>query len=214
MNAVAKPTVDPVRGRLLRAAEELFAIKGIDQVTLRELTGKAKTNLAAVNYYFGSKASLIEAVFDQLARRVNKERLRKLEVYLSDCADQSVAPDVTIILDNFLEPYLDAGGHGRLLARLIVQNRVAPTTFTRSLIKRHFDPLARRHVDALMLACPGVLRSEFVWRYSFMIGAVVLPLTENDNRIGRLSNSITNAQNQGAFREALMIFLQKGICAV
>lgn len=210
MNIVAN---DPVRDRLLRTAEDLFTVRGIDQVTLRELTARAKTNLAAVNYYFGSKAALIEAVFDRLARRVNKERLRKLEAYLEVCTVQSTIPDVRIILDNFLEPYFDSNDNGRLLARLIVQNRVAPTAFTRNLIKRHFDPLARRHVDALVLACPGVARSEFVWRYSFMIGAVVLPLTENDDRINRLSGSMADVKDRQAFRRALVTFFLNGLTA-
>ena len=209
----SKPVTDLARDRLLRTAELLFAVKGIDQVTLRELTAAAQTNVAAVNYHFGSKAALIESVFDQLALRVNKERLKRLEAYLETAAARGTPVKVGPILDNFLEPYFDSAGSGRLLARLILQNRVAPTRYTRNLIKRHFDPLARRHVDALMLACPGVRRSELVWRYSFMIGAVVLPLTETDSRVSRLSDSLADTKDQRAFRSALMRFLTSGIGA-
>ncbi|UCE71126.1 MAG: helix-turn-helix transcriptional regulator, partial [Nitrospiraceae bacterium] len=47
---------------ILNAAECLFAEKGYSGTSLRALTGKAKVNLAAVNYHFGSKQALLEAV--------------------------------------------------------------------------------------------------------------------------------------------------------
>src|SRR5690554_7591646 len=49
--------------RILDAAEELFAERGFSETSLRMITSKAKVNLAAVNYHFGSKNALIHAVF-------------------------------------------------------------------------------------------------------------------------------------------------------
>lgn len=49
--------------RILDAAEELFADRGFAETSLRMITSRAKVNLAAVNYHFGSKKSLIQAVF-------------------------------------------------------------------------------------------------------------------------------------------------------
>ena len=49
--------------RILDAAEQLFAEKGFAETSLRLITSKAGVNLAAVNYHFGSKKSLIQAVF-------------------------------------------------------------------------------------------------------------------------------------------------------
>jgi len=56
---VQTDTVD----RILDAAEELFAERGFSETSLRMITSKAKVNLAAVNYHFGSKNALIHAVF-------------------------------------------------------------------------------------------------------------------------------------------------------
>jgi AcrR family transcriptional regulator len=48
--------------RLLKAACELFAEKGYHAVTVAEICRRARANVAAVNYYFHSKANLyIEA---------------------------------------------------------------------------------------------------------------------------------------------------------
>ncbi|QEL18106.1 CerR family C-terminal domain-containing protein [Limnoglobus roseus] len=49
--------------RLLDAAEEVFADKGFNAATIREIINRANVNIAAVNYYFGDKERLyIEAV--------------------------------------------------------------------------------------------------------------------------------------------------------
>ena len=57
----AKPT-EP-RQRLLLAAEALFARKGYDGATVREICDRAGMNVAAINYHFGDKERLyIETV--------------------------------------------------------------------------------------------------------------------------------------------------------
>lgn len=61
--------------RVIAAATHLFASKGMENVSLRELTTAAGVNLAAVNYHFGSKEALCEAVLDSLSGSVNARRL-------------------------------------------------------------------------------------------------------------------------------------------
>ncbi len=48
------------RGRIIRAAQAVMADSGNSAVSLREITGAAGVNVAAVNYHFGSKDALIE----------------------------------------------------------------------------------------------------------------------------------------------------------
>ncbi|MEJ2200328.1 MAG: TetR family transcriptional regulator, partial [Desulfuromonadaceae bacterium] len=65
--------------RILDAAEELFARQGFHATSLRAITGGAQVNLAAVNYHFGSKDGLLEAVFSRRLTPLNQERQRRLE---------------------------------------------------------------------------------------------------------------------------------------
>jgi AcrR family transcriptional regulator len=51
------------RDRLLKVAERLFAQKGYDSVSVREITSAAHCNLAAVNYHFGNKKALYQHMF-------------------------------------------------------------------------------------------------------------------------------------------------------
>jgi hypothetical protein len=52
-------TADNTKERLLAMAERLFAEKGYDGVSVREITHCAECNLAAINYYFGNKKTFI-----------------------------------------------------------------------------------------------------------------------------------------------------------
>lgn len=69
-------STDNTRERILSAAEKLFAEKGYNGVSIREITQAAKCNLAAVNYYFGNKQNLYYDVFRyQLVPRLAKNKI-------------------------------------------------------------------------------------------------------------------------------------------
>jgi AcrR family transcriptional regulator len=72
------PESGPKR-RLLDAAEVLFAERGFEAVTVRDITGSAEANVAAVNYHFGSREDLIDLLVQHYANPVNEERLARLE---------------------------------------------------------------------------------------------------------------------------------------
>jgi len=58
-----KPSEDlETRSRLLQAAARLFAERGFARVTVRDICTKADANVAAVNYHFGGKDGLYQAV--------------------------------------------------------------------------------------------------------------------------------------------------------
>src|SRR5256885_9089128 len=90
------------RIRILDAAEELFMQHGFEGTSMRLLTAKAGVNLAAVNYHFGSKDALIEAVFHRRLDPMNVARtadLDKLEA-------SEAAPTPEAIIPAFITPGL------------------------------------------------------------------------------------------------------------
>jgi AcrR family transcriptional regulator len=207
---------DPeVSARILGSAEEVFAKKGLDRATLREITQLANVNVAAVSYYFGSKSQLALAVFDDLSTRINEQRMADLEVCLATSAAEHRAPDLKTILDVFIRPYLDVGKSGRLFARLVMQHRLSPTDLTRAIIQLHFDPMAKRFIAAIADACPHLDPDEFFWRYVFMIGTVVYSVADTGvtERAAQLSGGKINPQNPDDLRNAMLSFLVGGMTA-
>ena len=59
--------------RILEAAERLFLQHGFAATSMRMITADAEVNLAAVNYHFGSKDALIEAVFTRRLGPLNRQ---------------------------------------------------------------------------------------------------------------------------------------------
>ncbi|MCF8032967.1 MAG: CerR family C-terminal domain-containing protein [Desulfarculaceae bacterium] len=76
---------DATRERILDEAERLFAQKGYDAVTVREITSAAGAHLAAVNYHFSNKENLYLEVFrSRWMQRALKMRQPLLELEQRD----------------------------------------------------------------------------------------------------------------------------------
>jgi len=68
-----------VRTRLLDAAERLFARHGIEAVSFNQIARAAdQRNSTVIQYHFGNKTALLEAIAQRRMREVNEHRLRLL----------------------------------------------------------------------------------------------------------------------------------------
>lgn len=63
---------------ILSHAMKLFADKGFEATSIRDLAKVAEVNVAMVNYYFGSKEKLMEAIVEEKAAYM-KDRIEELE---------------------------------------------------------------------------------------------------------------------------------------
>src|ERR1700675_3405038 len=100
MISTAAASPHDTKTKILNAAEKLFALNGFDATSLRDITAEAQVNLAAVNYHFQSKDSLIDAVILRRIEPVNRRRVEML-----DTAGPS--PSVEQIVEAFLAPLLE-----------------------------------------------------------------------------------------------------------
>src|SRR6478735_4208047 len=74
-NVALDATSADTKTRILDAAEQLFMEHGFEATSLRSLTSAASVNLAAVNYHFGTKEELFEAVLTRRLDPMNQERI-------------------------------------------------------------------------------------------------------------------------------------------
>ena len=164
------------RTRILDAAEELFMQHGFEGTSMRALTTRAGVNLAAVNYHFGSKDALIEAVFRRRLDPMNAERISALE--------ELERPEPEAIIRAFLRPSLrmieDAKSGERNFIRLLGRTYTEPTKGIRALIVQMYAPAMERYKNALERALPQMPRDELVWRMHFMFGTLAYTLAATD----------------------------------
>ncbi len=167
------------RTRILDAAEELFMQHGFEGTSMRLLTAKAGVNLAAVNYHFGSKDALIEALFRRRLDPMNLERIAELERLESA---NNLSPEA--IIRAFLLPSLrlveDAKGGGRNFIRLLGRTYSEPAKEIRALIGQMYAPAMERYKKALERALPQMPADELVWRMHFMFGTLAYTLAATD----------------------------------
>ena len=97
---------------IINKAIELFAEKGFEGTSIRDLAAKAEVNVAMVNYYFGSKEKLFEAMVELKA------------AYLKGVIEE-VSKDNSLTeiqkLDRIIESYVNKMFNNRLFHRIIHQ---------------------------------------------------------------------------------------------
>jgi AcrR family transcriptional regulator len=105
---ITVPPVHPTHDALLEAAEELFAQHGYAAVGIREIAERAKANIAAIKYHFGSKSGLYLATVRRAMSRGEAaaawDALRGIEPEARPAPDPSAA---AIALVRFVRLLLD-----------------------------------------------------------------------------------------------------------
>jgi AcrR family transcriptional regulator len=149
--------------RILDAAEKLFGDKGFDTTSLRDITSEADVNLAAVNYHFQSKDSLIDAVIARRVEPINQTRREMLTA-------AGPNPTVKQILTAFLSPLVSLDVS--LIAPLMGRVLVTPDVCRIQLFKKHMLPVAQLFTAALQKALPDLNETEVLWRLTFTAGAM------------------------------------------
>jgi AcrR family transcriptional regulator len=149
--------------RILDSAEKLFGKKGFEETSLRDITTEAQVNLAAVNYHFQTKESLIDAVILRRLEPVNRRRMEML-----DAAGDQLS--VEQIVEAFLAPVMEADFP--TVMPLIGRVFSNPAQFAVRVFQKDLAPVVRRFDQAISLAVPGLTPEERFWRLHFMAGAM------------------------------------------
>lgn len=204
----------PTRDRILDAAEKLFAQKGFEGVSVRQIMTTAEADVSLAYYHFKSKRDLFDQVMLRRADHLNAIRLKALEaVEQRHSADE---PTVEEIIGAFTDPLLDllAEDHDKWkhYFQLIAQINNSPE-WGGELMTRYFDPLVRRFIEALRKALPDCSDEDLYWSYHFLSGALTLTFAET-GRIDNLSNGTCRSSDMAAQRQRMPSFLAAGFQAL
>lgn len=140
------------RQRLLDSAGECFADKGFHGATVREISQRAEANLAAVNYHFGDKQKLYEAVLLE-AMNYAEDRFRAVREKFDTLGPARRLHDlVGALLRGGLDPDRPQW-HCKLLCLEMAEPGQALETLYTETISGRFDMLAQTISD--LLSPPG-----------------------------------------------------------
>jgi AcrR family transcriptional regulator len=170
--------------RLLDSAERLFAEEGFHMTSLRQITQAAGTNLAAVNYHFGSKQALIVAVFRRRLDSLNQARLERLASALNQAGGLSLES----VLDAFVRPAIELthgqDGEGHRFMRILLRAFADQDEQLHRDLSAEYAHVMRRFADAIEQALPGSSRDIIRRHLDFIVGALTHTMAESKLREG------------------------------
>ena len=139
------------RGRLLKAAERLFADRGFKKVTVRDICRAARANVAAVNYHFGDKSGLYREVLQAAidAMRTTNDVARQAG------AGQSAEAQLRIYIAVFVHRVLGPGTD--VVHKLINREMNDPTPAFDALVEQGVRPRVEylSSLIAEIVGCPA-----------------------------------------------------------
>lgn len=170
------------KDRLLDAAEALFMTHGFEATSLRLITAAAEVNLAAVNYHFGSKEELFQAVLTRRLDPLNQERVDLLTELEAQFAPQPVPCDRTLgaMLIPALKLARDPKRGGSNFLRLLGRAYADPAPFIRQFLSAQYAVMIDRFKAAFARALPELPPRELSWRLHFLMGALSYTLAGTD----------------------------------
>lgn len=208
---VAPETGVDTREQIFMAAERLFAERGFDGVSVRDIVAEAGCNLAAIHYHFGAKSELLLEIFRRRAKELNKERQRLLRG-----ASTEGAPGLDAILRALLAPPIlwreTASGHA-IASRFLSRAMSESTPQLRKLLESdvsHQKPF----LAALRRALPARSEPELCWALQFASGVAHQCTDAHFKRLRVLSGGACDTENLPAVLDRAVRFALGGIAAL
>ena len=209
-NVVVQDDADGTRDRILRTAERLFAERGFNGVSVRELAAAAQVNIASIGYHFKSKEGLLSEVYRRHCEPMIEERLRGLEASSRLRGKAKVAA----IIEAFIRPALaqveaeDGETFIRLRAVLSGEN----SELLEKLVAENFDQSSTAFIDELCACLPHLTRTDVCWRFHFLLGAIYYTAA-GPHRITAFSNGRCDPSDTESVIEELVPFMTRAFVA-
>jgi len=172
-------TVLSTKERILNSTEELVAESGFCDLTMRQISTHANTNLAAINYHFGSKQSLINHMLERRLDTLFEMRLKRLDELENGSRQPCLLRQV---LKAFIEPALvisnDDRMGGQRFMKILARAYAERSEFLHDLLSSRYADVVKRFAAAIERACPQLDEQTVFWRFHFIIGALTYVMAD------------------------------------
>lgn len=162
------------RKNILDAAERVFAEKGFNGATIRDIAAAAKTQVGLVHHHGRGKAELFAQTVERRATELSELRLAMLH------HRKALGPlSLEDVLRCFFEPYLNRAATGGTqwlaYARLVAMVSADPRW--RDIAAACFDPTANRFIDEIATLFPEAPRTRIASGFVYSVSAMLAQLT-------------------------------------
>jgi AcrR family transcriptional regulator len=155
-NAISpKGKGEQTKHHLIDAAQRLFAEQGFRRTSVRDIANAAGSNVAAVNYHFGSKENLYREVFLSHKKKARERGVAAISKILEESQG---SPNLGEVLESFAlaarkgRDSTDTRVWRMLIERELVERQLDP----RFVFEEVLAPIEKALSKAIEAACPGV----------------------------------------------------------
>ena len=128
----AREAPSSTKARLLTAAEEVFAAKGFEGASTREIAAAAGVNISSLHYHWESKETLYVAVFENIYDRIDRLVHGSIpEVSSERPANRQIVDDSVGLLFDF---FADQPNIPKLLVRRLLESTEGTSAIERDIL--------------------------------------------------------------------------------
>jgi AcrR family transcriptional regulator len=208
--AATRDEEDGTRDRILKTAERMFAERGFNGVSVRELAAAAAVNIASIGYHFRNKEGLLAEVYRRHCEPMIEERLRGLAAATRLAGSARIAA----IIEAFVRPALQQvqAEEGVTFIRLRAVLSGENSELLEKLVAENFDQSSSAFIDALCECLPHLSRTDICWRFHFLLGTVYYTAA-GPHRIHAFSHGRCDPGDTEAVIKELVPFMTRAFAA-
>ena len=172
------------REQILEAAWELYAARGFEDVSVRDVTQAAGVNLASVSYHFGGRDGLVQETVKRCMNPINRYRIELLNREADHQGGLEQLP-LRSVLAAFLRPLVlpeECGVPSALILRLVARYFTEPDYAIPMESRELYTETLRLFVKALLVHFPESSAETLVKHMVFVSGSVTF-----DRGLGKLA---------------------------
>jgi len=202
------------KDKLLDAAEQLFASKGFDATTTREITREAGVPLGLMSYYFGTKKEL----YTEIIKRRSEEHLTDIADSLKQAKARAAGRELTfreLVLAYWRPIIAKCVGRGagwRSYVQLLVRAASAPAASEAYIVAfpETYLGITNALIDIIREMYPDAEPADVYWVHYIMNSTMNHMVMEND-RVDFVSGGLCKAEDLETILEKVATLYEGGV---
>ncbi len=168
--------------KLLENATTMFAEHGFDGVSTRSLVTVSMVNLCTINYYFGSKQKLYDAVIDNIVNNVQENLIKKTNEYIK--CNIPAGEKIVFIIGEFFD-YLFSDNVSNSMALILFRELLNTTPGGDRIYSEIMEPLKKQFVNLIIQETGATKQSAYINAHCLVSQAVSFRLLQNRKHYSR-----------------------------
>lgn len=177
--------------KLLENATTMFAEHGFDGVSTRSLVTVSMVNLCTINYYFGSKQKLYDAVIDNIINNVQENLIKKTDEYIK--CNIPAGEKIVFIIGEFFD-YLFSDNVSNSMALILFRELLHTTPGGDRIYSEIMEPLKKQFVNLIIQETGATKQSAYINAHCLVSQTVSFRLLQNRKHYSR--EFLKNAKQQ------------------